>query len=944
LGKFADNFTFSRTLKAYPLFLLLAGFVSQAWAEAPSATLPEGYTLEVAAAAPLVRHPIMGCIDDRGHLYIGDAAGLNLKKDELEKQLPNRVLQLTDTKGDGHYDKVTVFADNMTFPQGGCWLNGSLYVASPPGIWKLTDTDGDGVADQREMIVSGFDYTGNAADIHGPFLNPTNGRLYWCHGRKGHRVVQKDGTVVHEGLASGIWSCNPDGSDIQWHALSSADNPVEIVFTPDGDIIGAINLFYSQPRGDVLLHWLYGGVYPRPDQLQAIAGLPRTVDLPVIHNFGHVAVSGLCLLQSGALNPAWKGQIFITHFNTQRVARMELIPDGATYRTREHEFFKLNSPDAHLTDVLEDRDGSLLVLDTGGWFRIGCPSSLTAKPEIMGAVYRIKRPGQTKAEAPTPIAKSTLRSEEELIAALASSAPKAQLAACDEIALRRLHGDKVEKALLTLLGQPLEPALEHGAMFAALRNELPLLSRLRETGNPLLARRLLLLSDQASGGAVDSREIVKLATAYLTSSDPDLVTAAVKVVARQPDSAKLLRDDFAKWLQEVKPDAAHLRVFEAVVGPQLANAAAQETLGQMLANSSVGVRRVAWQAVAQQSGNANKPAWLPLLQSQLESAAPGDLPTLLAAVKKLRSPQFREALEKLAKDDKQPLTNRLRALDAMAGSQKLEPASFTLLLKTLNDPAAPTSAQIQAATMLGAAALTRDQQMELAPQFATLGPIQLREAIHAINKTKDVEVGKGFAQALVNSPVLASVQESTLRTLFQSYPPEIFEQTLLPALHRADAAVEAQRRRLGPLSEKVIAQGKPEVGQKLFESGRGSCIACHQVGAVGRSIGPNLSHIGAIRREIDILESIIFPSATLARDYEAHSIESAGGETLIGIIKSHTAEGILLVDIGGQEHNIRHDQITADTQLPTSLMPVGLDQTLSESELVDLVAFLRSRK
>jgi putative membrane-bound dehydrogenase-like protein len=185
----APTMDFMKTSPLILLFSLLA--LGRAAAEPPAATLPDGFTLEVAAAAPLVRHPIMGCIDDRGRLYIGDAAGLNLKKDELEKQLPNRILQLADTKGDGHYDKVTVFADKMTFPQGGCWLNGSLYVASPPGIWKLTDTKGDGVADQREMIVGGFDYTGNAADVHGPFLHP-NGRLYWCHGRKGHRVVQKD--------------------------------------------------------------------------------------------------------------------------------------------------------------------------------------------------------------------------------------------------------------------------------------------------------------------------------------------------------------------------------------------------------------------------------------------------------------------------------------------------------------------------------------------------------------------------------------------------------------------------------------------------------------------------------------------------------------------------------------------------------------------------------
>ena len=62
------------------------------------------------------------------------------------------------------------------------------------------------------------------------------------------------------------------------------------------------------------------------------------------------------------------------------------------------------------------------------------------------------------------------------------------------------------------------------------------------------------------------------------------------------------------------------------------------------------------------------------------------------------------------------------------------------------------------------------------------------------------------------------------------------------------------------------------------------------------------------------------------------------------MIKSHTAEGLLIVDVAGQEKNIPHNQIVSDTQLTTSLMPTGLDQTLQEQELCDLVAYLRSLK
>jgi hypothetical protein len=74
-----------------------------------------------------------------------------------------------------------VFADKMTFPMGGAWHDGALYVASPPNIWRLEDTNGDGVADRRDILVGKFGYTGNAASIHG-CISGLDGRLCWCDG------------------------------------------------------------------------------------------------------------------------------------------------------------------------------------------------------------------------------------------------------------------------------------------------------------------------------------------------------------------------------------------------------------------------------------------------------------------------------------------------------------------------------------------------------------------------------------------------------------------------------------------------------------------------------------------------------------------------------------------------------------------------------------------
>ncbi len=201
---------------------------------------------------------------------------------------------------------------------------------------------------------------------------------------------------------------------------------------------------------------------------------------------------------------------------------------------------------------------------------------------------------------------------------------------------------------------------------------------------------------------------------------------------------------------------------------------------------------------------------------------------------------------------------------------------------------------------------------------------------------------RAMALELAKNATLASQQESFYRTVFSTHPPEIYETILLPAITQANKDIEAKKRLLVPLAEKAISHGDAKAGQIAFESGMGTCIACHRIGEKGRPVGPSLNGIGAIRTERDLLESILFPSNTLARDYEAHIFETSDGQTVMGVIKSHTAEGLLVADVAGQEKNLPHQQIISDTTLITSLMPYGLDQTMPEQTLLNLVAYLRS--
>ena len=360
-------------------------------AAAPQLQVPEDFEVVSAALPPLVSFPMLGSFDENGRLFIAENAGVNLDEKALAEQLPSHIRMLEDVDGDGVFDRSTIFADRLAFPQGALWHDGALYVTSAPSVWRLEDRDGDGRAEVRTEIATGFKSTGNAADVHGPFLHP-NGRLYWCHGRKGHEVYQNGGgALVSKGQGGRIWSCRPDGSDIQVHAGGGMDNPVEVAFNQEGEIFGTANLFHGTPRADAILHWVHGGVYPRSDQEPVLAEFRRSGDLLApVTLIGHVAPAGLALPRAALWPAEYRNNLFHAEFNTRRIMRVPLERHGSTYRGHARVFARAADPGVHFTDVIEDADGSLLIVNTGAWFRRGCPTSIVARADLAGGIYRVR--------------------------------------------------------------------------------------------------------------------------------------------------------------------------------------------------------------------------------------------------------------------------------------------------------------------------------------------------------------------------------------------------------------------------------------------------------------------------------------------------------------------------------------------------------------------------
>lgn len=360
----------------------------------PLPQVPEGFEIQLAAAPPLVDYPTLACFDDQGRLYVSEGANVNDLYDVLEKTLPRSIRRLEDTDGDGVFDRSTVFADKMTFPYGGVWHEGALYVASDPALWRLEDTDGDGVADKREIVITGFRSEGHSACMKGGYLGP-DGYMYFCGGneRGGYDLTDKDGTRLRDPqTAPCVFRMRPNGTGLEYFANGAA-GVYDLCFDQSGDLFGVVTIL-RYPRGDGLMHWVYGGAYESSRPISRHARLTGD-KLPALHEWPQTSPSGALQYQSGDFGEEYRGNIFTAHFGTHQVTRSIVQRDGATWRLAKDEVFaRSDNLNCRFTDVLEDADGSLLLINTGGWFRIGCPTSQVGEGDLRGAIYRVRKKGQ----------------------------------------------------------------------------------------------------------------------------------------------------------------------------------------------------------------------------------------------------------------------------------------------------------------------------------------------------------------------------------------------------------------------------------------------------------------------------------------------------------------------------------------------------------------------
>src|SRR5262249_16905868 len=93
----------------------------------------------------------------------------------------------------------------------------------------------------------------------------------------------------------------------------------------------------------------------------------------------------------------------------------------------------------------------------------------------------------------------------------------------------------------------------------------------------------------------------------------------------------------------------------------------------------------------------------------------------------------------------------------------------------------------------------------------------------------------------------------------------------------------------------------------------------------------------------DLLEAIVYPSASFVPGHEVYNVDTAT-ERLSGVLKSQSPDAIVLVTGPDGEVRIPRSQIKSLQRSNVSLMPEGFDENLTRAELTDLLAFLQSEK
>jgi mono/diheme cytochrome c family protein len=337
--------------------------------------LPPGYRLELVLSEPDIREPVVCVFDGNGRMFVAEMRSYMQDIDGREEHVPvSRVSMHWSSKGDGRYDKHSVFVDRLVLPRMILPLDDGLLVneTDTSDIHLYRDTDGDGVADKKELFYAGGRHGGN--------LEHQPSGLIWCQDNwiyttyNAWRLRWTPKGVLKEPTApnGGQWGLTQDDYGKPWYVNAGGERGPLNFQQPI--VYGAFN-FKDQFPADYLEVF---PLVPIPDvQGGTIRFRPQEKTL------NHVtAACGAEVYRGDRLPADLKGDLLYAEPVGRLIRRTKVdVREGVTTLRNAYEkseFIRSTDPNFRPVNMVTAPDGTLFIVDMyrgiiqeGNWVRPG---------------------------------------------------------------------------------------------------------------------------------------------------------------------------------------------------------------------------------------------------------------------------------------------------------------------------------------------------------------------------------------------------------------------------------------------------------------------------------------------------------------------------------------------------------------------------------------------
>ncbi len=948
-------------------------------------SVPEGFHVSLFAGEPDVQQPIAFDIDDRGRLWVAEC--YTYAKPGFSDDLRDRVVILSDTNHDGHFDERQVFWDQgsrltgLTLGFGGVWLlnNGKL-------IFFADQNQDDKPDGEPVVLLDGFDTQDVSHNIVSGLLWGPDGWLYGRHGIKATSHPGAPGAAPddREQLNCGIWRFHPTRHVFEV-VCRGTTNPWGLDYNDYGEMFFTNNVIghlwhvvpgahYQRMYGEDFNPHLYGLLEQTADHYHWDTGQKwsDSRDAAGVHGElggGHSHCGGMIYLADN-WPQEYRGSMFMCNTHGRRVNVNRLQRAGSGYvGLRAPDMIFANQPWFRGVELKYGPDGGVYLSD---WTDIGECHDSDGVHRTSGRIYKIVY-GQPA--APKPNLDLAKLSNQALVALQLHQNDWYVRRARRLLQERRLAGQDlagVKTELLKIFDAHPDVTRRLRAMWVLYSidaaSEPWLQAQLDDQNEYVRTWAVRLLVDRGAPSPKATRRFAELARSDISGLVRLHLASALQ---RLPKKDRWpLASALAAHAHDAHDHSLPLMIWygvepAAVAFPEQALQLAEKTTIPLLRTYIA--RRIMSEWREQPDAARQVVAVLPKLHSpaqQLEvlngmSAAlqgwrRADPPTNWEAVARQlarsKDAHVREMTRELAVvfGDGRALAE-LRAIMADATVDPLTRRNaLAVVVESRPHDLAPLLIQLVADRAIETAAVKSLASYDDAKIPRRL--ISYYKAVRPETRAAAIDTlvsRPHYAQALLQAVAKGRIPADDISAQHARQILAFGEPALCKELERVwgvirstDAAKKSLIAQLKTaLSAEVLTQADPSQGRVLFNK---TCATCHTLFGQGEKIGPDIT--GANRDNLDyLLGNIIDPSGAVAKQFMLSTILLEDGRLLSGVVVSQTGQTLALQTA---KERVVLNRADIDEIKPSSLslMPDGLLDKLSPADVRNLFAYLSTRR